>query len=206
MKFKDRIDAGRQLARKLNGQFEQPVVLALPRGGVVLAAEIARALSAPLDLILVRKIGHPYNPEYAVGAVTADGEAILNSMEAAQLDPGWLKSAIDRERTEAQRRRQVYLQNRSPISPAGKTAIIVDDGIATGFTMKAAIKALRQQKPAKIVVAVPVMPADTAAELRSEVDDIVALDTPEFYLGSVGAYYDNFPQVSDQEVIKLLSY
>lgn len=206
MRFRDRRDAGQRLAQKLASKYrgEEGVVYALPRGGVVLAAEITQRLGMPLDLIIARKIGHPHNPEYAIGAVTGGGEVVSNPLEVRRVPRDWYQRQIAAERQEAERRRQVYSGGRAPLSAAGKTAIIVDDGIATGMTMQAAIRAIRHQRPARMVVAVPVVPADTAARLEREVEEVVALDIAADYLGAVGAYYDDFPQVSDREVIALL--
>ena len=206
MRFKDRTDAGVKLAGLLAEKYARAdgIVYALPRGGVVLGIEIARHLNMPLDLIIARKIGHPYNPEYAIGAVTERGAPVVNTDEVARLPQDWFKTQVKLQRQEAQRRHEVYLDGREPLSCRGKTVIVVDDGIATGLTMEAAIRDLKQRHPARIVLAVPVAPADTAAKFRGEVDDLVALDLPEFYLGGVGAYYDYFPQVTDEEVIALL--
>jgi putative phosphoribosyl transferase len=206
MRFKDRAEAGQKLARLLATTYEheEGVVYALPRGGVVLGAEIALRLHMPLDLIVARKIGHPYNPEYAIGAVTEGGEPVVNADEVARVPSGWFHAQVAAERREARRRHHVYLDGRAPLSSHGKTAIIVDDGIATGLTMEAAIRELRRRDSARIVVAVPVVPADTATTFAREVDELVALDIPEYYLGGVGAYYEYFPQVTDEEVIALL--
>ena len=206
MRFKDRTDAGVKLALLLAEKYARAdgIVYALPRGGVVLGVEIARHLGMPLDLVIARKIGHPYNPEYAIAAVTEHGAPVANTGEIAQLPNDWFKMQVKLQRQEATRRHEVYLDGRAPLSCRGKTAIVVDDGIATGLTMEAAIRDLKQRHPARIVVAIPVAPADTAAKFRGEVDDLVALDLPEYYLGGVGAYYDYFPQVSDEEVIALL--
>jgi len=206
MRFKDRTDAGVKLARLLAEKYAgaDGIVYALPRGGVVLGVEIARHLGLPLDLVIARKIGHPYNPEYAIAAVTEHGAPVVNTDEIAQLPADWFNMQVKLQRQEATRRHEVYLDGRAPLSCRGKTAIVVDDGIATGLTMAAAIRDLKQRHPARIVVAIPVAPADTAAKFRSEVDDLVALDLPQYYLGGVGAYYDYFPQVSDEEVIALL--
>lgn len=206
MRFRDRTDAGRRLAQALSGyRGQEGVVLALPRGGVVLGAEIARALGMPLDLVIPRKIGHPLSPEYGIAAVTDSGELVTNPWEVSQMDPEWFKRSVERERAEAVRRRTRYLGGRAPLPLEGKVAILVDDGIATGLTMEAAIRDVKRRRPARLVVAVPVAPADTAERLRAQVDDFVALDIPELYLGAVGAYYDHFPQVSDDEVIALLA-
>lgn len=206
MRFKDRADAGQKLARLLATKYGRAdgVVYALPRGGVVLGAEIAPHLHMPLDLIIARKIGHPYNPEYAIGAVTETGEPVVNPREVANLPREWFDAQVATERREARRRHHVYLDGRPPLSARGKIAIIVDDGIATGLTMEAAIRELQQRNAGSIVIAVPVAPADTAAQFANEVDDLVALDIPEYFLGGVGAYYEYFPQVTDEEVLALL--
>jgi predicted phosphoribosyltransferase len=205
MRFEDRIEAGRLLAERLQKYRNQPtVVYALPRGGVVMGAEIAQRLGAPLDLVIPRKVGHPSNPEYAVCAITEDGQLFCNQAEADRLGEAWLKQAAAKEQAEARRRRQLYLDGRPPVPVEGKTAIIVDDGVATGLTMLAAIQEVKARRPARIVVAVPVIPADIAAQLAEEVDEIVALDIPEYYRGSVGSYYREFNQVEDEEVIELM--
>lgn len=204
-RFRDRAEAGKQLARRLVG-YAGPtsVVYALPRGGVVLGAAVARVLEAPLEILIARKVGHPSNPEYAVCAVTESGEPVCNPTEVPALDAIWLEAAISRERAEAVRRCERYLHGRLPISAAGKTAILVDDGIATGLTMRAAIREMRAQGAARVVVAVPVIPSDTAVVLAREADDVVAVEIPPFFLGAVGAYYDDFHQVTDEEVLALL--
>lgn len=203
MYFKDRKEAGERLAEALAATYAgaEGVVYALPRGGVVPGAVIARRLGMPLDLVIARKIGHPHNPEYAIGAVTESGEPVSNRRELAEVGEDWFQRQVELERREARRRREAYLGARAPLSPAGKTAILVDDGIATGLTMEAAIREVQQHDPKRVVVAVPVIPPDTAARLARAVDDVVALDVPADYFGAVGAYYADFPQVSDQEVI-----
>jgi len=205
MHFKDRTDAGRQLAQALIPyQGKEGIIYPLPRGGIVLGVEIAKVLHMPLDMIIPRKIGHPYNPEYAICAVTEHGEPVCNEQELARADQEWFEQQVKIERLEARRRRELYLGERKPLDIKDKTAILVDDGIATGLTMRAALQDVRQRKPSHIVIAVPVSPLDTAKQLGKEVDEVVALDIPEFYLGAVGAYYDDFPQVTDSEVMKLL--
>lgn len=206
MYFKDRKEAGDRLAQRLAGKYgsEAGVVYALPRGGVVLGAEIAQRLHMPLDLVIARKIGHPHNPEYAIGAVTEGGEPVSNPHEVAYAGREWFRRQVAVEREEARRRHEVYLGGSAPLSPAGKTAILVDDGIATGLTMEAAIREMQRHHPKRVVVAVPVVPPDTAGKLAREVDDLVALDIPADYFGAVGAYYADFPQVSDEEVVALL--
>jgi predicted phosphoribosyltransferase len=205
MRFRDRTDAGKQLSAALSDyRGEAGVVLALPRGGVVLGIEVAEGLGMPLDLVIPRKIGHPQQPEYAIAAVAESGELAANEAEVRRVDPDWFRNAVDREQAEAKRRRQLYLGGRAPLPLAGKLAILVDDGIATGLTMFAAIRDVKQRSPARTVVAVPVAPADTVAQLRREVDAVVTLDDGEYFLGAVGAYYDDFPQVSDSEVVALM--
>jgi predicted phosphoribosyltransferase len=206
MRFKDRVDAGRMLAAALSGyRGESLVVFALPRGGVVLGSEIARSLNAPLDLVIARKIGHPQNEEYAVCAVAEDGDMLCNEAAIAELDQEWLRAQAERERLEARRRREVYLRGSPPRDVEGKTAIVVDDGVATGLTIMLAIHELRHRSPKKIVVAVPVAPKETAEAIQKEVDELVALEIPRFYLGAVGAYYEEFPQVTDGDVIRLMA-
>lgn len=208
MPFKDRTDAGRKLARALAGYKRlQPVVLALPRGGVPVAAEVCAALKAPLDLILVRKVGVPFQPELAMGAVVDGATPILvrneDVIQAARIDKATFDATCDAELSEIERRRQRYLGTRERIEIAGHTAIVIDDGIATGATMRAALHATRARKPQKLVLAVPVAPTSTLAELQNEADDIVCLEDYEVF-GAIGLYYANFRQVSDQEVIDIL--
>jgi len=203
--FRNRVDAGQQLGRALQKYAgDDVIVYALPRGGVVLGVEVAAALNAPLDLVIPRKIGHPLQPEYAIAAVAESGALATNEYEIGQVSPMWLEGAIAAEKDEARRRRQRYLGGRAIKSAKGRTAILVDDGIATGLTMRAAIGDVRNMQPARIVVAVPVAPLDTVDALRRDVDDVVTVFTDSFYLGAVGAYYDDFPQVSDEEVVALL--
>ncbi|MFH0937539.1 MAG: phosphoribosyltransferase family protein [Candidatus Daviesbacteria bacterium] len=205
MHFKNRVEAGDKLAESLrNYQGQKAVIYALPRGGVVVGAEIAKKLGLPLDLIIVRKIGHPYNPEYAIGAVTENGTIILNEEEKQEIDPEWLKKEVQTQQEEAKRRKDLYLPINHKISANNQIAIIVDDGIATGLTMQAAIKEIRQQNPQRIVIAVPIIPKDTVQKLTSEGIEIIALDELKEFVGAVGAYYDFFPQLSDEEVIELI--
>jgi predicted phosphoribosyltransferase len=203
--FFDRADAGRKLGQALCQYAGRPVVVyALPRGGVVTGIEVASILAAPLDLIVVRKVGHPRNPEYAVAAVAEDGYLIANPDEVAGLDQNWFERAVAAELNEARRRRAVFLEGRRSVPVAGRTAIVVDDGLATGLTMKAAVHAIRQRGPSEIVVAVPVAAAETAEELRPAVDQLVVLHIPDGWFGSVGSYYRSFDQVSDDEVVALM--
>ena len=205
IRFRHRIDAGQRLARLLEKyRGRDTVVYALPRGGVPVAKEVARVLDCPLDLIIIRKIGHPGNPEYALGAVAEDGVLVVNREHLAMVDQQWFEAEKAKQIQEARRRRELYLQGREPITASGKTAIIVDDGIATGSTMLVAVKKVRQEKPAKIVVAVAVSPKETAARFASEVDEFVAVTIPEIFWGAIGYYYDDFSQVSDEEVVAML--
>ncbi len=204
MIFNDRQDAGRRLAEKLvKNKTKTSVVYGLPRGGVITAKEIAKALNLPLDLIIGRKIGHPLNPEYAIGAISENGE-IVGSAELAEVDPEWLKQKRGEEMREAKRRHDFYLIGREPIKAKGKIAIIVDDGIATGWTMLAAVKQVKSQIPRKIIVAVPVASSEAVERLKKEADEVVVLEPPETFLDAVGAYYSDFHQVSDEEVLKTL--
>lgn len=205
MRFSDRTEAGQKLAQALERYRGQDgIVYPLPRGGVALGVEIARALTMPLDLVIPRKIGHPHNPEYAIGAVTEEGDLVVNQWEVSRVDLHWLDQQVAKERQEARRRRELYLGERKPLPAGGKTAILVDDGIATGLTMRAAIRDLKNRHPERIVVAIPVAPRDTAERLAMEVDDVVGLEITDAYRGSVSAYYDYFPQLTDEEVIALL--
>lgn len=209
MMFSDRTDAGRRLAAELaRFKSENPCILALPRGGVVVAHEVAKTLDAPLDLLLVRKIGAPSQPELAVAAVL-DGKApelVINKrlLQQLHLSDEWLAHEETKELREIERRRTLYLGGRPRLDVSGKTAIIVDDGIATGATVLAAIHAIRRSNPKHLVLAVPVAPASTLRRLASAVDDIVCLIAPEDF-GSVGAYYYDFTQVDDDTVRRLLA-
>ena len=208
MIFKDRRDAGLRLAAKLQHvKDERPVVLALPRGGVPVGFEIARALDAPLDLLLVRKIGVPWQPELALGAVTDGAEPqtfIDRDLAAALAIPDdYIEQETARQVTELERRRRAYCADRPPLDIAGRTAIVVDDGIATGATMRVALQAARRRNPARLVLAAPVAAPDTIAKLRPLADEVVCVDTPEG-LGAIGFYYADFHQVSDAEVTEIL--
>lgn len=207
MFFKNREDAGRQLAQALMPYKDKDVVvLGLPRGGVVTAAEIAKALNAPLDLVLAHKIGHPYQPEYAIAAIAEDGHLLHSSREIQGIDKHWFEEEKKRQLNELKRKREIYLKGRKQVPVKDKIAILVDDGIATGLTMRVGIKALKDQQPKKIIAAVPVAPRSTAKLLAQEAGEFVGLIVPEDddFLGAVGAYYDNFSQTEDQEVIELL--
>jgi putative phosphoribosyl transferase len=209
MPFANRIDAGRQLAQALaRYKGEQVVVLALPRGGVPVAAEVAGALNAPLDLILVRKIGVPMQPELAMGAVV-DGEKplVVRNEEVIALtgvDEVEFKNVCDAELAEIERRRQLYLGGRPPIDVTGRVAIVIDDGIATGATTRAALRATRARKPKKLVLAVPVAPTESLAAMRKEADQVVCLEDYESF-GAIGYFYSDFRQTPDQQVIDTLA-
>ncbi len=204
--FTDRAAAGRALGDRLaRMRLVDPVVLALPRGGVPLGLEVARALNAPLDLLLVRKIGVPYQRELAVAAVMDGAAPVVVVDEPIRARAGIARSYIEQqariELAEIERRRRAYVGGRAPLPVAGRTAIIVDDGIATGTTVRAAIKGLRQRQPARLVLAVPVAPPDTVAKLRDEVDDLVCLAQPEGF-SAIGLFYVDFHQLSDKEVVR----
>ncbi len=209
MNFRDRSHAGRELAeRLLRYKDEHPVVLALPRGGVPVGLEIAQALAAPLDIVLVRKIGAPWQPELAIGAI-ADGEhpeAVLNEDVLSMIDvpAGYVDAESKRQIAEIERRRRVYLAGRARVPVAGATAIVVDDGIATGATTRAALRAVRRSRPSRLVLAVPVAPADTVAAMQPLVDDLLCLTAPT-EMGAISLFYDHFPQLSDEEVIDMLN-
>ena len=206
--FDDRHDAGRRLAQRLLFlKHEKPVVLALPRGGVVVGYEIARALDAPLDIIAVRKIGAPCHPEYGIGALV-DGdqpEAVLDDriIQSLGITPEVLKARIDPELRELRRRENLYRGEGPRIDVCGRTIIVVDDGIATGSSVRAALRALRRCHPERLVLAIPVAPPQTLASLRCECNDVICLLTPdEFH--AVGEFYNDFRQTTDDEVIGLL--
>ena len=208
MPFQDRRDAGRQLAAALASRFaEKPILLALPRGGVPVAAEVAKVLHAPIGLLIVRKIGLPQQPELAMGALV-DGDPPLVVRNQAVIDAAGVSGAqfdkvCDRERVEARRRRDRYLGNRPAPELAGRVVIVVDDGIATGASMRAALKATRTGKPRRVILAVPVAARDTLEALRAEADEIVCLEAPAD-LGAIGLYYADFNQVTDGEVVAAL--
>ena len=209
MNFADRGEAGRWLADKLlHLKDQQPVVLALPRGGVAVGFEIAEALDATLDIVLVRKIGVPWQPELALGAVTdgASHETFIDRDLAASLDvpDSYIDEESARQLEEIERRRKLYCEGRPAPEIAGRTAIIVDDGIATGATMRVALQAVRRRRPARLVLAVPVAPPDTLAALLESADEAVCLETP-IGLGAIGFYYRDFHQMSDAEVTDLLA-
>jgi putative phosphoribosyl transferase len=206
--FADRAEAGRALARRLaHLADDRPVVLALPRGGLPVGLEVAKALRAPLDLVLVRKLGAPFQPELAIGAVVDGGrpETVINQemVREFEIPESYIAAESARQLAEIERRRELYLAGRKRVPIEGRTAILVDDGIATGATMEAALHATRRARPQRLVLAVPVAPPDTLEDLRPHVDNVVCLATPRQF-GAIGAFYDDFQQLSDQEVIDLL--
>jgi len=207
MIFANRTEAGQKLALRLKqyANRDDVIVLGAPRGGVPIAFEIATDLRAPLDVFMLRKLGVPGREEFAFGAIASGGVRILNRETVEGL--GITRETIERvtaaEEQELERRERAYRGGRPPLNLIGRTVILVDDGIATGASMEAAIRALRQMNPVRIVIAVPVAPADTCGRLRSEVDDFVCLEMPEPFFG-VGQFYDDFSQVSDEEVKDLL--
>nr|WP_204339342.1 phosphoribosyltransferase family protein [Rhizobium leguminosarum] len=208
VRFSNRLEAGRQLAKALEAYREQDVVvLALPRGGVPVAAEVANHLGAPLDLLLVRKIGVPWQPELAMGAVIDGSQPMVvrneETIRFAAISEGEFNDICQKELAEIERRRRLYLAARPTVEIAGRIAIIIDDGIATGATVRAAVSGLRRRKPAKIVVAVPVAPLSEIAALQKEADEVVCLLQPPI-LGAIGYFYIDFEQLTDDDVIRLL--
>jgi predicted phosphoribosyltransferase len=209
MPFADRADAGRRLAKALaKYKAQRPIVFALPRGGVPVAAEVAASLEAPLDLILVRKIGVPIQPELAMGAVVDGGKPITvrneDVIRMVGISESEFQIACERELAEIERRRRRYLGDRPHPEVAGRVAIVIDDGIATGATIRAALRATRMRNPKTLVLAVPVAPTSTLEELRGEADKVVCLEDYEPF-GAIGAFYGDFRQVSDEEVIEILA-
>ena len=209
MIFRDRIDAGRQLAAKLRHLKERnPVVLALPRGGVPVGFEIAQALGAPLDLVLVRKIGVPWQPELALGAVTdGDDPSVFIDRDLSSelaIPEDYITEETELQMEELERRKRAYRAGRAPLDIAGRAAIVVDDGIATGATMRVALQATRRRNPSWLVVAAPVAAPDTIASLRPEADEVVCVESPAG-LSSIGFYYRDFHQISDAEVTDILA-
>jgi putative phosphoribosyl transferase len=205
--FANRSEAGRALARKL-GEFagrKDVLVLALPRGGIPVGYEVAEALKAPLDILLVRKIGAPRQPELAMGAIASGGGYTINRevVDEMHVTASEFGAVLQREAAELHRRERVYRRNRPPIDVADKVTVVVDDGLATGSTMRAAVAALQRLRPARIIVAVPVAPADTQMRLEALADEVICLISPEPF-GAVGVHYMNFGQVGDNEVRELL--
>ena len=196
--FLNRIDAGQQLAKKLKEyQHEQGVILAVPRGGVAVAYEVAKELEWPMDLILIKKLGHPKHKEYAIGAISLFDRIVIPH---ADVSDEYIESETKQVRERLMEMRQKFMGNKPLVDVKGKTAIVVDDGIATGNTIYAAIELLRKQNPRKIIVASPVAPQSTVSKLMMEADELIVLDIPEEFIG-VGRFYEDFTQVTDEEVI-----
>lgn len=196
------------MAEKLEKYIDKDVIVyAVPRGGVVTAVEIAKFIRAPLDLVITRKISHPYNPEYAIAATAENGHIVGQRRELASIDEDWLEEEMERQRREAVRRRKKYLHGRCMISPEGKIAIVADDGVATGLTLRVSIMEVKHHNPVKLVVAVPVLPKSTARIFKEEADELIALEMPsdDKFLGAVGSYYKSFAQVEDKDVIRILN-
>jgi len=210
MIFRNRRHAGELLARaileRFDGNLINPVVVAIPRGGVVVAEPVAEVLKAPIELVIPRKIGAPFNEEFAVGAVTEDGYVLLNPsvpFEALGITKDYIERKAREEIEEIERRREKYLSGFKRVPLKDRDVILVDDGIATGLTVKAAISSLRREKPNRIILAVPVMPADKVPEFRDLVNDLIVLYAPEFFQ-AVGQFYQDFSQTTDEEVIEIL--
>jgi putative phosphoribosyl transferase len=204
-RFRDRRQAGRVLAEQLEHLRGRPglLVLALPRGGVAVAFEVAHALQAPLDVFVVRKLGFPGHEEFAMGAIASGGVRVMNPLPGMNVPPQAIAAVVAREQDELLRRELLYRGERPAVSIRGRTVIVVDDGLATGSTMRAAVTAIRQQHPAHLVVAVPVGAQETCRQLRSEADEVVCAATPSPFR-AVGLWYESFPQASDDEVHELL--
>ncbi len=207
MIFTDRQEAGQKLVSKLKQFKNNPhaIILALPRGGVVTAFEVAKALDLSLDLVVPRKISAPSNPEFAIGAIAEDGIGVFDTelISSYGISQEYIDKEIEKEKKEAQRRLKTYRGNKTPIDLQGKIAILVDDGIATGSTMLAAIASVKAKKAEKIVVAVPVTAKDSLKKIEKEVDEVIYLDAPLIF-GAVGAFYKVFAQTTDEEVVTLM--
>jgi len=209
--FKDRAEAGKKLAEKLKElePFENSIILALPRGGVPVAYEVAKRLNIPLDVIIVRKLGAPLNEEFAIGSlVESNPERVILNEDAIYklgIEKKYIDEVVSKERNELHRQKELYRGSQNVLSNLkDKRVILIDDGVATGYTIKAALTAIREQEPASIIVAVPVAPFDTLRELNRLADSVILLETPEPFW-SVGAHYEQFNQTSDTEVVKLLN-
>lgn len=205
--WRDRREAGKQLGEALKEfKGKKITVLAIPRGGVVVGDEVARSLDAALDIVVPRKIGAPFNPELAIGAIAADGSRVLDKglIERLGVSRDYLESEIQAQMAEIKRRMKKYRGMRPPLDVKGKTVIVVDDGVATGATTMAAIKFLRNKKPKELVLAIPVGPPETAEKLRKEVDKLICLSVPSLFY-AVGQFYDQFGQTTDEEVMAILS-
>jgi len=205
MMFSDRADAGKQLAIQLEKyrNSKDALLYALPRGGVVVAHEVAKALGLPLDVLIVRKVGHPSSPEYAIGAYAETGDILWNEEEKQLLDEKIINGIVDQAQDEAEERIRLYRQGKKLPSFKNKTIIIVDDGIATGLTMRGAIQAAKKNNAQKIIVAVPHGARDSLKKIREEADEVICLTEPYWYY-AVGQFYESFPQTTHEEVIQIL--
>ncbi len=206
-RFANRRDAGRQLgAQLLPLAGERPLVIGLPRGGVPVADEVAMLLGAPLEILVVRKLGAPHNPEYGIGAIAEGGTRVFDREASAllEMDSGELAGVVERETAELRRRVEAYRGDREPHSPRNRTVIVVDDGVATGVTDTAALREIRRSRPRRLLLAVPVCPPDSLARLREEADEVVCLLVPPRLQG-VGQWYEDFGQVADAEVVEVLA-
>ncbi|MDN0198792.1 phosphoribosyltransferase [Streptomyces sp. S.PNR 29] len=210
MRFRDRRQAGQALAEELRARQEKgalpdPVVLALPRGGVAVAREVAQALDAPLDVLVVRKIGAPFQEEFGVGAIAGDDDPLYDRRALGHLglSEAALAPVVDRERAELRRREQRYRQGRPAPDLRGRTVIVVDDGLATGSTARAALRSVRRQDPARVVLAVPVSSPEAAELMRTEADDVICLHRPAAFM-AVGLWYEDFEQLTDEDVLEAL--
>ncbi len=203
--FRDRMDAGEQLAEAIGLlDVKNVVILSLPRGGIPLVKIIAKKQGAPLDIILAKKIGHPTNPEYAIGAIAEGGTPILGDGYVEKLHAQWVQKEIPFIRVEMARKRTLYRESLKDSTLKDKNVVIVDDGIATGLTMFAAIKAVKEAGPKSVSVAVPVIPKTIYEQLKQTVDKVYAVKAPDDFLGGVGAYYASFPQLKDEQVKEIL--
>lgn len=207
MIFEDRQDGGKKLAKSLK-RFKSNndvIILGLPRGGVVTAFEIANELNLPMDLVVPRKIGAPDNPEFAIGAITEDGKGVFDAdvISSYSISEDYIKREVEKEKKEASRRLKTYRQDRDPLILKDKIVILVDDGVATGSTMIAAIESVKNKEAKKIIVAVPVTSRSALRKIEEMVDEVIYLDAPLFF-GAVGAFYEVFDQTEDDEVIELM--
>ena len=208
MFFEDRIDAGKKLAQKLDKYKNKKdlVIIGLPRGGVPVAKVVAKKLNKPLDIIVTRKIGAPFNKEYAIGAITEKGTPIFNdeAKKATGANEKYIEKEIETEKEEAERRLKKYRDQKNKLDLEEKIALIIDDGIATGFTMRAAIKSAKEKGAKKVIAAVPVTPKESVQEMEELVDEFIYLEEPERF-GAIGRFYYNFDQTTDEEVIEALN-
>lgn len=204
--FVDRVEAGEKLAKALSKyKDEDCVVVAIPRGGVIVAEQVAKELHCPLDLIITRKIGAPGNPELAVGAVAGGNKIIINQSvkEGLGVSEKYLLSEVTKQLSEVERRRKIYLGDKPPLKLTDKVVVLVDDGLATGYTARVAIDAIKKEHPARLIVAVPVAPRDTCDALATKADEVVCLAMPDIFY-AVGQSYIDFSQTTDEEVVEIM--